>query len=70
MPGWQIALIAVGAALLAATVAVLVDRARAAHRKTITAAACQPGQQMVPGRDQQTDPALPGRTTLPHAGRG
>ena len=39
MPGWQIALIAVGAALLAATVAVLLDRARAAHRKTITAAA-------------------------------
>ena len=39
MPGWQIALIAIGAALLAATVAVLVDRARAAHRKTITTAA-------------------------------
>jgi hypothetical protein len=39
MPGWQIALIAAGAALVAATVAVLVDRARAAHRKTITAAA-------------------------------
>jgi hypothetical protein len=28
MPGWQIALIAAGAALLAATVAVLADRAR------------------------------------------
>ena len=39
MPGWQIALIAIGAALLAATIAVLVDRGRAAHRKTITAAA-------------------------------
>jgi hypothetical protein len=39
VPGWQIALIAIGAALLAATVAVLLDRARAAHRKTITAAA-------------------------------
>jgi hypothetical protein len=39
MPGWQIALIAVGAALLAATVAVLADRARAAHQTTITAAA-------------------------------
>jgi hypothetical protein len=38
MPGWQIALIAIGAALLAATVAVLLDRTRAAHRKTITAA--------------------------------
>ena len=32
MPGWQIALIAVGAALLAATVAVLAGRARAARR--------------------------------------
>jgi hypothetical protein len=39
MPGWQIALIAIGAALAAATVAVLVDRARPARRKTITAAA-------------------------------
>jgi mono/diheme cytochrome c family protein len=39
MPGWQITLIAVAAALLAATVAVLADRSRAAHRKTITAAA-------------------------------
>jgi hypothetical protein len=39
LPGWQIALIAIGAALLAATAAVLADRARAARRKTITAAA-------------------------------
>jgi hypothetical protein len=39
MPGWQITLIAIGAALLAATVAVLADRARASRRKTITAAA-------------------------------
>jgi ABC-type Co2+ transport system permease subunit len=39
MPGWQIALIALGAALAAATAAVLLDRARAARRKTITAAA-------------------------------
>ena len=39
MPGWQIALIAIGAALFAATVAVLADRARAARRKTITAVA-------------------------------
>jgi len=37
MPGWQIALIAAGAAGAAATVAVLLDRARVAHRKTITA---------------------------------
>ena len=37
MPGWQIALIAAGAALLAATVAVLADRVRAAHRQTAPA---------------------------------
>ena len=39
MPGWQIALIAVGAALLAAAVAVLADRARTARRSAATAAA-------------------------------
>jgi ABC-type phosphate transport system permease subunit len=38
MPGWQIALIAVGAALLAATLAVLAERARAARRKALAAA--------------------------------
>ena len=38
-PGWVIALIAVGAAVLAATLAVLVDRARSARRKPVTAAA-------------------------------
>jgi hypothetical protein len=32
MPGWQIALIAAAAAILAAAVAVLLDRARAARR--------------------------------------
>ena len=39
MPGWQIALIAAGAALAAATMAVLADRARAAQKKPVTAAA-------------------------------
>jgi hypothetical protein len=39
MPGWQITLIAVAAALLAAAVAVLLARARTARRKAITAAA-------------------------------
>jgi len=39
MPGWQIALIAVVAALLAATAAVLLDRARSARRKAIAATA-------------------------------
>jgi hypothetical protein len=38
MPGWQITLIAIGAALAAAVVAVLLDRARAARRhRTATA---------------------------------
>ena len=32
MPGWQIILIALTAALVAATVAVLLDRARTAHK--------------------------------------
>jgi len=39
MPGWQIALIAVGAAIIAATLAVLLDRARSARRLTTTTAA-------------------------------
>ncbi len=37
MAGWQIALIAVGTALVAATVAVVLDRARAARRAASTA---------------------------------
>jgi hypothetical protein len=39
MPGWQITLIAVGAALLAATAAVFLDRARIARRKMAGTAA-------------------------------
>jgi hypothetical protein len=38
-PGWQIALIAVGAALFAAALAVLADRMRTAHRKSELSAA-------------------------------
>jgi hypothetical protein len=37
MPGWQIALIAIGAALFAATAAVVLDRARTARRRSATA---------------------------------
>ena len=33
MPGWQIALIAIGAAIFAAALAVTLDRARTAHRQ-------------------------------------
>ncbi len=39
MPGWQIALIAMAAALFAAVTAVLAYRARAAHRKPAAVAA-------------------------------
>lgn len=39
MPGWQIALIAVGAAVLAAAIAVVVDRAWAARRHVTANAA-------------------------------
>ena len=39
MTGWQIALIAIGAALLAATVAVLLDRARTARRNPLAGSA-------------------------------
>ena len=35
MAGWQITLIAVGAALVAATIAVLLDRARTARLKPL-----------------------------------
>ena len=38
MPGWQITLIAIGAALLAATVAVILVRARATRRNAVTEA--------------------------------
>jgi hypothetical protein len=38
MPGWQVTLIAVGAALFGATVAVLLGRARATRRNAVTAA--------------------------------
>ena len=39
MPGWQITLIAAGAALVAAIAAVLIDRARAARRTPATTSA-------------------------------
>jgi hypothetical protein len=39
MPGWQITLIAIAAALLAAAAAVIADRARTGHRKAIMPAA-------------------------------
>jgi biopolymer transport protein ExbB/TolQ len=38
MPGWQIALIATGAALFAAALAVLADRAWTARRRVTTTA--------------------------------
>jgi hypothetical protein len=38
MPGWEITLIAIGAALVAAVLAVLADRARSARRRQVTKA--------------------------------
>jgi hypothetical protein len=38
-PGWQIALITIGAALVAAIAAVLLDRARSARRRLVTSPA-------------------------------
>jgi hypothetical protein len=35
-PGWQIALLAVGAAIVAASIAVLLDRARTARRQQLS----------------------------------
>jgi hypothetical protein len=49
MPGWQIALIAAGAALLAATLAVLADRARAAHGRMLTIQRCDAVRRLPPG---------------------
>jgi hypothetical protein len=49
MPGWQIALIAAGAALLAATLAVLAYRVRAAHHRTLAIQQCDDGQRVPPG---------------------
>jgi hypothetical protein len=49
MPGWQIALIAAGAALLAATLAVLADRARAAHGRVLTLQRCDDDRRVPPG---------------------
>ena len=42
MPGWQIALIAIGAALVAATAAVLLDRAWTTRRSSATAGPPKP----------------------------
>jgi len=39
MPGWQIALIAIGSALLAATAAIIADRARSRRRRLAVAPA-------------------------------
>ncbi len=58
MPGWQIALIAIGAAILAAALAVTLDRARTAHRRL---------PRQTP--DQMAAVQHPGRMTDGHAAR-
>jgi hypothetical protein len=49
MPGWQIALIAIGAALVAAVVAVQADRVRAAHRREPAIQPCDDDQRVPTG---------------------
>jgi hypothetical protein len=44
MPGWEITLIAIGAALVAAVLAVLADRAVSARRRSAVAAGNVPAQ--------------------------
>ena len=67
MPGWQIALIALAAALCAATVAVVLDRARPARPVPASAApGPRPGSRRGPGRTGRTPtaaPSLPSRAT-------
>ena len=63
MPGWQIALIAVAAALLAAALAVLADRALAARRRLSP----RPPDPCTPGR-RWCRPARPGRAAPPRVG--
>jgi hypothetical protein len=53
MAGWQIALIALGAALVAAAAAVMLDRALTARRAAPAPAATRPGQ---PRPDQISSP--------------
>lgn len=57
MPGWQIALIAVGSALAAATVAVAADRARGAHRK-LAGVACLAWRSGPPYGGRRTGPPV------------
>lgn len=61
MPGWQITLIAVAAALVAGVLAVLADRARAARKRlaaapqpaAVPAQGAGPAQAAVPGQSAQ-----------------
>jgi hypothetical protein len=61
MPGWQITLIALGAAVVAATAAVLLDRARAARR----AASAGPGPDQGQGQGQARHPPIPCTSATP-----
>jgi hypothetical protein len=59
MPGWQIVLIAAGAAPLAAVLAILADRARTAHRRAARRRPepCSLGPGTLAERTRSADPA-------------
>jgi hypothetical protein len=61
MPGWQIALIAIGASLLAATVAVLLDRARTAAKLSRWPGRATPATPSAAsaGQPREHDPVFP-----------
>ena len=55
MPGWQIALIAIGAALVAAVIAVQAYRVRVAHRRVLAVQRCDDGRRVPPGGALELD---------------
>ncbi len=55
MPGWQIALITIGAALVAAVIAVQAYRVRVAHRRVLAVQRCDDGRRVPPGGALELD---------------
>ena len=69
MPGWHIALIAAGAALIAATLAVTIDHARAAHQQALACTTRPPTADAAEPRQQRTIHLNATRSVL-HANSG
>jgi hypothetical protein len=64
MPGWHIALIAAGAALIAATLAVTIDHARAAHQQAPASTTRPPTADAAESRQQKSHPLNARRSAL------